>query len=89
MKNEAELAKKNLEISFEFSRYLLVNPALDDKIPENAAILFEVEDDHELTQYNRALAQRNKEAGQPIVIVHIKGLAPTRLLKPEVTSVSG
>ena len=85
MKNDSELTKKNLEVSFEFSRYMLAHPELDAKIPENAQIIFEVEDDPELTAANRALAQRTKEAGQPIVVVHIKGLAPTRLLEPTVT----
>ena len=66
---------------------LLANPAIDEQIPENAQIIFEVADDPELTATNRALAQRTKEAGQPVVVVHIKGLAPTRLLEPTVTLV--
>ena len=87
MKRENALTKKNLEITFEFSRYVLANPALDEKIPENAQIVFEVADDPELTAANRALAQRTKEPGQPVVVVRIKGLAPTRLLDPQVTLV--
>ena len=85
MKDEAALAKKNLEISFEFSRFLLAHPELDEQIPDGAMIIFDIADDRELTQYNRTLAQRNKDAGQPVMIVRIKGLAPTRLLEPEVT----
>ena len=88
MKNDSELAKKNVELSFEFSRYLLAHPELDDTIPENALMIFEIADDPELTAFNRALAQRNREANQPVVIIRIKGLAPTRLLEPTVTRVS-
>lgn len=85
MKNENRLAKKNIEISFEFSRYLLSNPELEENIPDNALIIFEVADDPELTEYNRSLARVNKEVNQPVVTVRIKGIAPTRLLAPEVT----
>lgn len=85
MKNDGELAKKNLEISFEFSRYLLSNPTLQDRIPDNALIVFDIADDPELTKYNRALARSNREAHQRVVTVHIQGIAPTRLLKPTVT----
>ena len=88
MKNDSELAKKALEVSFEFSRYVLAHPEMDEKIPDNALITFEIEDDPELTAYNRSLAQRNKEAGQPVIVVHIKRILPSRLLEPEVRPVS-
>lgn len=85
MRNDSDVAKKNLELSFEFSRYLLNNSELEGKIPEGALIVFEVEDDRELTEYNRRLSERQKEVNQPVVTVHISGLAPTRLLNPHVT----
>jgi hypothetical protein len=87
MKNETELAKKNMEISFEFSRFLLTHPELEDNIPEGALIIFQIDDDPELSRYNATLASRNRETSQPLVTVHIKGLAPTRLLEPTVTRV--
>ena len=87
MKNERDLARKNIEVSFEFSRYLLSNPTLAKSIPDDALLVFEIADDPDLTAFNRSLAKRSKTAGQPVVIIHIKGLAPTRLLEPTVTRV--
>ena len=87
MRNDTELAKKNTELSFEFSRYVLAHPELDEKIPEGALVVFEVADDPELTAFNRSLTQRTKAMGQPVVLVWLKGLAPTRLLEPTVTLV--
>ena len=84
MRSEAELAKKNVEIAMEFSRFVLAHPELDERIPENALIVFEISDDRDLTQFNHALAERTREPGQPVVVVRIKGLASTRLLEPEV-----
>jgi hypothetical protein len=83
--SERELAKKNLELSFEFSRYLLSHPELEERVPEDALVVFEVADDPALTAFNRALIQRTREPGQPLVVIRIKGLAPTRLVDPTVT----
>ncbi len=85
MNNNRDLAQKNMEISFEFSRYLLAHPELERKIPENAFITFHVVDDPKLTAFNNRLLKRNRSSGQTVVTVHIKGLAPTRLLDPEVS----
>ena len=85
MRNESELASKNLELSFEFSRYVLSHPELEDRLPENALVVFEVEEDPELTEYNRLLSERNRESHQPVVIIRIKALAPTRLIEPHVS----
>ena len=82
MKNERELAKKNLEISFEFSRYVLAHPGVGAKIPDNALIAFHVADDPALTTFNKNLVKRTREPGQPVITVWIKGLATTRLIKP-------
>lgn len=82
MRNESELVKKNLEISFEFSRYVLAHPAVGTKIPDNALIAFHVADDPALTKFNKNLVKRTREPGQPVVTVWIQGLASTRLIKP-------
>jgi hypothetical protein len=88
MRNDSELAKRNLELGFEFSRFLLVRPELEESIPENALVIFEVDDDPEITRFNHELARLNKEPNQPVIIVRIKGLAPTRLIEPTVISAS-
>ena len=85
MKNDAELAKKNIELAFEFSRLVLARPELDGRIPEDAMVVFEVADDPALTRYNRSLAKRNREPGQPVVVVHVSRLAPSRLVNPHLT----
>ena len=86
MATESELAKRNIELSFEFSRFLLSNPGLDAKIPQDAVIVFEVADDPELTAYNHTLRARAMSSNQSVIVVRIKSLAPTRLVEPEVVS---
>ena len=92
MRTDAEIVKKNIELGFEFSRFALSHPEIERKIPQDAVIIFEVDDDPELTKFNRDLAARNtarhKAAHQSVVLVRIKGLAPSRLLEPKLALVS-
>jgi hypothetical protein len=82
-RNDKELAAKNMELAFEFSRLVLAKPELARKIPDNALVVFEVEGDAALTTYSKRTAKEIQEPKQPIVVVHVEGLAPSRLIHPE------
>lgn len=82
---EKELFEKNLEISHEFSKYLLNHFEIEDEIPPNALIVFIVEDDPELSQKNIEMSRTHREPNQPIIFVKIKGIRPSeesRLIEP-------
>jgi len=81
--SEKELTQKILEVSFEFSRLVMAQPELARQIPENAIVAFEVDEDAELTAHSRKVSDAAREPGQPLIVVHIKRLAPSRLVKPE------
>lgn len=82
---EKELFEKNLEISSEFSRYIVANPEVAKRIPRDAEIIFLVESDPELSRCNLKIANKIKESGTSVVFVKIKGVRPleeTRLIEP-------
>jgi len=82
---EHELAEKRITVSFEFSRYLMAHPDLAERLPEDAAVVFFLEDDPEFTDHERKLATQLAADGQPIVRVRVRGLAPpreSRLIEP-------
>ena len=82
---EKELFDKNLEISSEFSRYIIAHPEIAEKIPLDAEVIFLVESDPELSRSNLELARKLKESGRIVVFVKIKGirsLEETRLIEP-------
>ena len=86
-----ELFKKSLELSNEFSRYLLENPELGERIPKEAIVVILPEYDKELADENLKIARANKENNQPIILVKVKKLAPVqkfRLIEPELELVS-
>jgi hypothetical protein len=77
--------KKNLEISSEFSRYVLEHPKFADKIPRKAVVIFLPKNDSALREYNLKLALMHHEPKQPLVYVHFQGLRkkPPRIVRPK------
>lgn len=69
-----QLFKRNLEISSEFSRYVLEHPKFADKIPRNAIVILLPENDMALREYNLKLALQHRDPKQPLVYVHFHGL---------------
>jgi len=84
---EQEIAEKRITCSFEFSRYLIAHPEVAERLPTEAAVIFVIDDDPLFTQHERQLAKRLTAEGQPVVTVHVRGLAPpieSRLIEPQV-----
>jgi hypothetical protein len=73
---EHEIFAKNLVLSTEFDRYVLEHPEFAEKIPNNAQVVLLPDDDPQLCQVNKDLAERQREEGQQVVYVQIGSLAP-------------
>lgn len=86
MITQDEAFAKNLELSFEFDRYLLDHPKFAEKIPFSALVVLLPQYDRELSAYNKKAAQQNHEPNQPVVYIEIAGLKPkkSRLMQPNV-----
>ncbi len=80
------LEKKHAILVAEFDRYVLEHPEFAAKIPRNAQVVLQVEGDEEYNRWSRELAEKQREPGQTVVYIKIKGLKPakSRLLEPEV-----
>lgn len=79
---EQDIVTKNLILSTEFDRYIFEHPDFAEHIPLNALIVLLPENDQELCEINKRLAERQREKDQKIVYVHIAKIAPqiSRLL---------
>jgi len=81
-------AQRQMELTAEFARYVLDHPDVDNSLPEDAYIYFEVDGQPEFNEYGRTLAQRReREEGVNAVCVKLKGLAPpqgSRLIDPQI-----
>ncbi|MDO9529324.1 MAG: hypothetical protein Q7J27_09205 [Syntrophales bacterium] len=80
------LEKKHAILVTEFDRYVVEHPEFAVNIPRNSQIVLQVDSDNEYNEWSKQLAERQREPGQKIVYVKVKGLKPakSRLLKPKV-----
>ncbi|MBI4488851.1 MAG: hypothetical protein HY694_07170 [Deltaproteobacteria bacterium] len=53
-----QLVEKNLELSFEFVRYLLAHPELEKRIPKGARVVLLPDYDEELKRFNLRNSKR-------------------------------
>lgn len=81
-----DFARKQLELTAEFGKFVFDHPEMDDTLPDGAYVYFEIAGEPEFNQYSRELAERQqREDGVPIVCVRTKGLVPpqgSRLIDP-------
>ncbi len=69
-----DFAKKQLELTAEFGKYVFDHPEVDEQLPDGAYVYFEVAGEPEFNDYSRSLAGRQrKENGVPVVLVRIQG----------------
>jgi len=78
--------KKHSMLVVEFDRYMVEHPEFAAKIPQNAQIVLQIEGDEEYNEWSRQLADRQRETGQAVIYVKVRGLRPakSRLIEPEV-----
>ena len=91
MINAHEFADRQAELMAEFAKFVLENPDVDEALPENSYVYFEVAGEPEFSAHSRDLASRRKrEEGVDVVCVHVRGIAPpqgSRLIDPRVVPV--
>ncbi|MCI0643180.1 MAG: hypothetical protein L0Y72_15400 [Gemmataceae bacterium] len=89
MMNPHEFARKQMELTAEFARYVVEHPEVDELLPEQSYIYFEVSGEVEFNRFSRELAEKQLRAeGVPIVCVRTKGLSPpqgSRLIDPQIS----
>lgn len=78
MIEKKRFVEKNSMLVKEFDRYILEHPEFSDKIPDNALVVMQIEEDEEFNNWAREVAQSIAEKDNPIVYVTITELKPVR-----------
>ena len=78
-RTQKALVEKNLDLIFEFERYVLEHPSSVRQIPEDAVIALQVKGDDAFNRWSRRLAERQaKTERKPVVQITINKLGPVR-----------
>jgi hypothetical protein len=68
----------NAVIGKEFDQYVLDHPGFAAKIPRGAQVVLQLADNPRFNAWLRRLARKQRQLGQPVVIVQIGKLLPAR-----------
>ncbi len=78
-RTDRAMVEKNMDLIFEFERYISEHPAFAKKIPEDAILVFQVKGDAAFNEWSRRLAEKQaKRARKPIVHITISKMGPVR-----------
>ncbi len=75
---EKRMVEKNLDLTFEFEKYVLDHPDLADRIPRNAVVSVCLEGDDKFNRWSRRLAEKQRKGRQPVFSVTIRKMRPVR-----------
>jgi hypothetical protein len=83
-------SRRQMELTAEFAKYVIEHPEIDEALPEDSHVFFEIEGEPEFNEYSRQLAERReRESGARVVCIRVKGLAPpqgSRLIEPQIVA---
>jgi hypothetical protein len=78
MMEKKRFLEKNSILVKEFDRYILEHPEFAEKIPDNALVVMQIEEDEEFNNWARTTARKAAEKDTPIVYITITELKPVR-----------
>jgi len=77
-RSNKKMMDKNLDLIFEFEKYVLEHPDFARRIPRNAIVSMRVEGDELFNRWSHRLAEKHKNGKKngPVFLVKIKKIRP-------------
>lgn len=73
---EKKMIEKNLDLIFEFEKYVLEHPGITEKIPRDAVVFMKVAGDQKFNRWSARMAKKQAKNGQPLLSVTVKKMGP-------------
>jgi hypothetical protein len=73
---EKMMIEKNLDLIFEFEKYVLEYPEITEKIPRDAVVFMKVAGEQKFNRWSARWAKRQAKKGAPLISVTVKKLGP-------------
>jgi len=75
---EKKLTQKNLDLIFEFEKYVLEHPGITAKIPRDAVVFMKVVGDEKFNRWSERKAKKQTKKGVPLISVTVTKTRPVR-----------
>jgi hypothetical protein len=73
---EKKLIERNLDLLFEFEKYVLEHPKITEKIPRDAVLFMKVAGDEKFNLWSERQAKKQAKKGAPLISVTVKKMGP-------------
>lgn len=73
---EKKMVEKNLDLLFEFEKYVLEHPEIAENIPRDAVVFMKLAGDQRFNRWSARWAKRQAKQGQPVISVTVTKLSP-------------
>ena len=73
---ERKLIEKNLDLIFEFEKYVLEHPEVGERIPRDAIVFMKVAGDEKFNLWSERRARKQAKKGSSLISVTVKKLGP-------------
>ena len=73
---EKKMIEKNLDLIFEFEKYVLEHPGITEKIPRDAVVFMKVAGDQKFNRWSARVAKKQAKNRQPLISVTVKKMGP-------------
>jgi hypothetical protein len=75
---EKKLVERNLDLIFEFEKYVLEHPEIAEKIPRDAVVFMKIAGDDKFNLWSERRAKKQAKKGVPVISVTVKKLGPVQ-----------
>ena len=69
---DRKLVERNLDLIFEFEKYVLEHPEITEKIPRDAVVFMKVAGDQKFNRWSERQAKKQAKPGAPVVSITVK-----------------
>jgi uncharacterized protein DUF5647 len=73
---EENLIERNLDLIFEFEKYVLEHPEISEKIPRDAVVFMKVTGHQKFNPWSERQAKKQAKNGAPLVSVTVTKMGP-------------
>jgi hypothetical protein len=73
---EKKLVEQNLDLIFEFEKYVLEHPEITEKIPRDAVVFMKVIGDEKFNGWSERRARKQARKRVPLIFVTVKKMLP-------------
>jgi hypothetical protein len=73
---EKKLVERNLDLLFEFEKYVLEHPEITEEIPRDAVVFMQVVGDKKFNLWSERQAKKQAKKGIPLISVTVKKMGP-------------